>query len=529
MRPDPQRPTRTRDELWSDLAADAWHRGHAATDPNGARRWLERARRIAPDDDTVGLSLALACLRGGDPAAALALFAPIADRWDLLEAWLGVAGAALQQGDGPAAARAMQAALSRHAAATEAGGLAATVARMAGLPGWCGIDAQGWLVADLPAQAILDGKTLDLSWEAGRARIPAGRNLVVEQAGIGLLGSPLDLVAIGAVEGFVQAEPDGALAGWAWHPGNPGREPLIQLRFATGRTRRITASDLVEVSDSGRPLARPRRFRIPAAAIPPGPVSLRAGRELWGSPIDPGLERRSAAGSERSFTPIWADVTGRPQTASPDAPPADVVVPVYRGVRTAMACIDSVLATLPRTSRLHVVDDGAVDAELGAALDRLARAGAILLHRLANNRGFPSAANTGLHAAAGRDVVLLNSDTLVPPGWLQQLAAAAHSAPDIGSACPLSNEATILSYPKRDGGNAMTDPGPTLGAGARRERGRHRHHPGFRRILHVYAPRLHRCGRPAARRPLGAGLWRGERLVPARPSPRMAPCGRDGC
>ena len=103
---------------------------------------------------------------------------------------------------------------------------------------------------------------------------------------------------------------------------------------------------------------------------------------------------------------------------------------------------------------------GRVDPDLGAALDRLAAAGSIVLHRLAENRGFPTAANTGLRAAAGHDVVLLNSDTVVPPGWLQHLTAAAHSAPDIGSACPLSNEATILSYPKRDGGNPMVDPGP---------------------------------------------------------------------
>ena len=47
----------------------------------------------------------------------------------------------------------------------------------------------------------------------------------------------------------------------------------------------------------------------------------------------------------------------------------------------------------------------------------------------------------------------------MPPGWLQALAAAAHSAPDIASACPLSNEATILSYPNPAGGNPPAEPG----------------------------------------------------------------------
>ncbi|HEY2618308.1 MAG TPA: glycosyltransferase, partial [Acetobacteraceae bacterium] len=53
----------------------------------------------------------------------------------------------------------------------------------------------------------------------------------------------------------------------------------------------------------------------------------------------------------------------------------------------------------------------------------------------------------------GRDVVLLNSDTLVAPGWLEELRAVAYGAPDIGTVTPLSNDATILSYPDPAGGN----------------------------------------------------------------------------
>ena len=59
--------------------------------------------------------------------------------------------------------------------------------------------------------------------------------------------------------------------------------------------------------------------------------------------------------------------------------------------------------------------------------------------------------------AAGRHVVLLNSDTLVAPGWLHTLRAAACSAPDIGTATPLSNEASIFSYPDAAGGNPAPD------------------------------------------------------------------------
>ena len=453
-------PTRTHAELWSDLAMEATLRGREAADPAESRRWLERARRIMPDDDTIGLSLALSCLNGGDAAAARALFGPIAERWDLLEAWLGLAASAAQAGDWPAAAQAMQAALSHHAIPPNTHTLAGVVAKAAGLPGWCATDPAGRLHADGPAELWLDGVRITPRWIAGSCRLPTGRSLVASRAGVALLGSPIDLKGLDAVEGFVAATEAEGLAGWAWHPRNPARAPTIEIRFADGSSRRLVAKEMVGAWPSGQPLARPRRFSVPATTIPAGLVEVVSGRPLWGSPIDPGLERRSAAGLEQSFTPIWADVVGPAQLAQPARPPVDVIVPVYRGLRVTMACIHSVLPTLPPASRLHVVDDAGGDAELGQALDDLAASGRILLHRLPVNRGFPSAANTGIRAAAGRDVILLNSDTIVPPGWLQQLADAAHSAPDIGSACPLSNDATILSYPKRNASNAMTDPLP---------------------------------------------------------------------
>ncbi|MEO0380007.1 MAG: hypothetical protein AAF252_07020, partial [Pseudomonadota bacterium] len=60
----------------------------------------------------------------------------------------------------------------------------------------------------------------------------------------------------------------------------------------------------------------------------------------------------------------------------------------------------------------------------------------------------------------GADVVLLNSDTVVSAGWLDRLSAAAHSAPDIGTVTPLSNNGEITSYPVRSAQNPLP-PGVT--------------------------------------------------------------------
>ena len=53
---------------------------------------------------------------------------------------------------------------------------------------------------------------------------------------------------------------------------------------------------------------------------------------------------------------------------------------------------------------------------------------------------------------ASHDVVLLNSDTEVPLGWLRRLTAQAYAHPRIATVSPLSNNATICSYPGNAGG-----------------------------------------------------------------------------
>ncbi len=136
-----------------------------------------------------------------------------------------------------------------------------------------------------------------------------------------------------------------------------------------------------------------------------------------------------------------------PRRLSALQPQLDVIVPVYRGYDETLACIDSVLRTLPGWASLVVVDDASPEPRLAAALDRLAAERRIQLLRNARNLGFPGAVNAGLAAHPDRDVLVLNSDAMVFGPWLERLRSAAYSRPDIGSVTPLSNDGTIVSYP----------------------------------------------------------------------------------
>ncbi len=456
-------------EMWSALAEQAWRRGQAEAaggDDRAALRWLQRARRIAPVDHTIALSLALAFLRTADPAQAALLFRSVAAVHDVAEAWIGLAASLRLSNDLPGAAEAIGRALTRHVAAPAAIALARQIAKETGT-GWCGLGGNGTLHASGPALKVaLDGLAWQPIWSAEACRLPpewrrAGC-LDVASAGRPALGSPLDLRAITAIEGCVETHA-GGIRGWAWHPGDPGRDPTLTV---AGRS--IVAAGPLTWS-ANRPLARPRGFTIDAASLPSGPVHVVGadGRDLLGSPLDPSAEQRSAAGLADSFRPIWVDATSLPSrrpdsarvSAEPVArrPPAAIVIPAYRGAAAILACLRSVFASTPPNTPIHVIDDASPEPGLVAALAELAGAGRIRLIRHTRNRGFPAAANVGIAASAGYDVALLNSDTLMPPGWLERLRAAAYAACDIGTACPLSNDATILSYPAVTGGNPIPD------------------------------------------------------------------------
>lgn len=125
----------------------------------------------------------------------------------------------------------------------------------------------------------------------------------------------------------------------------------------------------------------------------------------------------------------------------------DVIIPVYGSRALALRAIDSVLgATTRERFELVVVDDASPDPLLRGELQALAEAGLITLVENERNVGFVRAVNRGFALHPHRDVVLLNSDARVFGGWLDRLLAALRS-PRTATATPLSNAATILSYP----------------------------------------------------------------------------------
>ena len=116
------------------------------------------------------------------------------------------------------------------------------------------------------------------------------------------------------------------------------------------------------------------------------------------------------------------------------ADPISIVVPAFNQLDYCRQCVDSIQANTRRPYRLILVDNGSTD---GVAEFFDGVHGATVVHS-ATNRGFAGGVNLGLGHAQGH-VLVLNSDTLVPEGWLERLEEALQSAPDVGIVGPMSN------------------------------------------------------------------------------------------
>ena len=128
----------------------------------------------------------------------------------------------------------------------------------------------------------------------------------------------------------------------------------------------------------------------------------------------------------------------------------DIVIPVFGAADALERCLTSVFgSTLLPPHRIIVVVDGPQEEDVEEVLARSldSRRELVTLLRNEERLGFVASVNRGM-AVSKRDVVLLNSDTQVSGGWLDNLQGAAYSDPAIATVTPLSNSATICSLPE---------------------------------------------------------------------------------
>ena len=124
----------------------------------------------------------------------------------------------------------------------------------------------------------------------------------------------------------------------------------------------------------------------------------------------------------------------------------DIIIPVYGGYEETVQCIQSVLSSSTSDTHTVVINDCSPDEQLVAWLSRMASQNKFELLENQENLGFAATVNRGMSLHPDRDVILLNSDTVVANDWVQRLAYHGRKK-KVGTVTPFSNNATICSFP----------------------------------------------------------------------------------
>ncbi|WFR64756.1 glycosyltransferase family 2 protein [Paenibacillus amylolyticus] len=113
-----------------------------------------------------------------------------------------------------------------------------------------------------------------------------------------------------------------------------------------------------------------------------------------------------------------------------------IIIPTYNQREYVLQCVSSIEKHTPAPFEIIVVDNASKD---GTAKAMLRKGGMVRVAALDQNRGFAGGVNHGLMMARGRHIVVLNNDTLVTPGWLDNMMACLASDPKIGVVGPVTN------------------------------------------------------------------------------------------
>jgi GT2 family glycosyltransferase len=249
--------------------------------------------------------------------------------------------------------------------------------------------------------------------------LASGRPVVTQDTGFG--------TALPVGEGLLTFDsPDAALAAIEEVESDYGRHAAAAREVARSHfDHRAVLGPMLAALDIRPGVPQPRR---PASIFPRGMV------------LEP-VSRRPTRLPEETVRAA----TRQPPAARWEEPPtlgegsASIVVVTYDGLPYNRLCLETVLGHAGDDDlELIVVDNGSRD---GTAeyLARMSGADARLRVLLnGRNAGFAAACNQGLGLAGGEYLVLLNNDTMVPPGWLPRLIAHLRN-PEVGLVGPVTN------------------------------------------------------------------------------------------
>ena len=137
-------------------------------------------------------------------------------------------------------------------------------------------------------------------------------------------------------------------------------------------------------------------------------------------------------------------MANRVEIAVADAPAlVSILMPCCGMLEYTKLCVASVLRGTRMPFELIALDIGSLDgtAEYLAGIKTAAGKVRVEIVRTQNDLGIGELCKEAISEARGEFLVLLNNDTVVPPGWVHQMIGLANMSPALGMVGPMSNYA----------------------------------------------------------------------------------------
>ncbi|MFN4016080.1 MAG: glycosyltransferase family 2 protein [Reyranella sp.] len=171
-----------------------------------------------------------------------------------------------------------------------------------------------------------------------------------------------------------------------------------------------------------------------------GQLALVKGLERWQStqPIH-AMAPASTAGEGEATSWAWL----------PDSKfSVDIVICVYNAIEETLDCLESIARNTSLPHTVTIIDDKSGDTTRLQLRSYVRGKPWIRLIENEKNLGYTKSANIGMSRSTAEWVVLLNSDTIVTPGWLEGMFEAAEAHPKAAMIGPVSNAASWQSVPE---------------------------------------------------------------------------------
>lgn len=121
-------------------------------------------------------------------------------------------------------------------------------------------------------------------------------------------------------------------------------------------------------------------------------------------------------------------------------PKISIVIPVYNALSMTQACLESIYRETQGVDfEVIVVDNASSDGTKSWLKKKQKEHDNLRVFRMKENIGFGPAVNKGFQYSKGEFVVILNNDTIVSHGWLNNLISAMDTDDAIGIISPVTN------------------------------------------------------------------------------------------